>query len=334
VFPPRSNREHFTATGTRNWRASDRPTHRATRSSYDTLQRQALASQRRLGKPGSDTTDKDHIVKGLVALSQTVHPMIVRTVNATRYVTPLREGGSLPAIIEADDDGMYVLKFRGAGQGPKALIAELVCGEIARALELPVPEIVFVQLDPELARTEPDPEIQDLIRASAGLNLALDYLPGSVAFDPIAEKVDSGLASAIVWFDAYVTNVDRTPRNTNMLMWHRRLWLIDHGAALYFHHTWANYRERSRAAFPLIKDHVLLRYARSLAEADSTLIERLTPQIVGEIVKLIPDLWLIEDALLGGPALQRDAYVEYLLNRIEAPRLFLEEAIGAGSLHI
>src|SRR5882672_11005556 len=155
--------------------------------------------------------------------------MSMRTVNVTRYVTPLREGGSLPAIVEADDDGMYVLKFRGAGQGPKALIAELVAGEVARALGLPVPEIVFVELDAELARTEPDPEIQDLIRASAGLNLGLDYLPGSVMFDPLAEKPDAALASSIVWFDAYVTNVDRTPRNTNMLMWHRQLWLIDHG---------------------------------------------------------------------------------------------------------
>src|SRR6476659_8715441 len=169
----------------------------------------------------------------------------VRTVTATRYVTPLREGGSLPAIIEADDDGMYVLKFRGAGQGPKALIAELVAGELARAAGLPVPEIVFVELDPDLARTEPDPEIQDLIRASAGINLALDYLPGSVMFDPVADKIDPHVASRIVWFDAYVTNVDRTARNTNLLMWHRRPWLIDHGAALYFHHNWTNYLERS-----------------------------------------------------------------------------------------
>ncbi len=176
--------------------------------------------------------------------------MSLRTVMATRYVTPLREGGSLPAIVEADDDGLYVLKFRGAGQGPKALIAELVAGEIARAAGLPVPEIVFIELDPELARTEPDPEIQDLIRASAGLNLALDYLPGAVTFDPVAEKPEAALASAVVWFDAYVTNVDRTPRNTNMLIWHRRLWLIDHGATLYFHHTWDNYRERSRDCVP------------------------------------------------------------------------------------
>src|SRR5690606_28036971 len=163
--------------------------------------------------------------------------LVLRTVTATRYVTPLREGGSLPAIVEADDDGMYVLKFRGAGQGPKALIAELVAGELARAAGLPVPEIVLIELDAELARTEPAPEIQYLIKASSGLNVALDYLPGAAGFDPVADEPDAALASAIVWFDAYVTNVDRTVRNTNMLMWHRRLWLIDHGACLYFHHA-------------------------------------------------------------------------------------------------
>jgi hypothetical protein len=256
-------------------------------------------------------------------------------------VTPLREGGSLPAIVEADDDGMYVLKFRGAGQGPKALIAELVAGEIGRALGLPVPEIVFVDLDPDLARTEPDPEIQDLIRASAGLNLALDYLPGSVTYDPVAEKLDADLASMIVWFDAYVTNVDRTPRNANMLMWHRRLWLIDHGAALYFHHTWTNYRERSRDAFLMIRDHVLLPFTSllPLREIDSKMTERITPDIIRGIVKLIPDAWLTaefraSDSPFGGPAEHRDAYIEYLLSRLEAPHEFLEEAIRARSLSV
>ncbi|MFY9553722.1 MAG: HipA family kinase [Blastocatellia bacterium] len=266
----------------------------------------------------------------------------MRTVNATRYVTPLREGGSLPAIIEADDDGMYVLKFRGAGQGPKALIAELIAGELARALGLLVPEIVFVELDPELARTEPDPEIQELIRASAGLNLALDYLPGSVMFDPVAEKVDSDLASRIVWFDAYVTNVDRTPRNTNMLTWHRRLWLIDHGAALYFHHTWTNYLERSRDAFALIKEHVLLQStsaALSLGEIDSKMAALITPQIIEGIVELIPDSWLapeskLSDSPFGNLNDHREAYVEYLLSRLEPPRAFVEEAIRARSLSI
>src|SRR6266446_4967573 len=255
--------------------------------------------------------------------------MQLRTVIATRYVTPLREGGSLPAIVEADDDGMYVLKFRGAGQGPKALIAEFMAGEIARASGLPVPEIVFVELDPALARTEPDPEIQHLIRASAGLNLGLDYLPGAVTFDPVADKPDADLASSVVWFDAYVTNVDRTPRNTNMLVWHRRLWLIDHGAALYFHHTWNNYLERSRAPFPMIKDHVLLPFANSLQEVDAKMTGRVTPDIIDRIVKLIPDAWLVADASFSGSNQHRDAYLEYLLSRLEPPHVFLEEAIRA-----
>ena len=258
--------------------------------------------------------------------------MNLRTVIATRYVTPLREGGSLPAIIEANDDGMYVLKFRGAGQGPKALIAELVAGEIARAAGLPVPEIVFVYLDPELARTEPDPEIQDLIRASAGINLALDYLPGSMSFDPVAEQPAADLASSIVWFDAYVTNVDRTPRNTNMLIWHKRLWLIDHGAALYFHHRWENYLERSRDPFRMIKDHVLLPFAGSLPEADSKMAAKITPEIIGGIVKLIPDDWLVGGSSSGGQ--HRDAYIEYLLSRLEPPRFFLKEAIDARSVYL
>src|ERR1051325_3500573 len=193
--------------------------------------------------------------------------MPLRTIRVTRYVTPLREGGSLPAIVEADDEGMYVLKFRGAGQGPKALVAELVAGEIGRTLGLPVPEIVFAELDPDLARTEPDPEIHALIHDSGGLNLAIDYLPGSVMFDPVVEKPAADLASRIVWFDAYVTNVDRTPRNTNLLMWHRRLWLIDHGATLYFHHAWTDMDQRSKDPFPLIKEHILLRFASSI-EAD------------------------------------------------------------------
>ena len=199
----------------------------------------------------------------------------MRTVHVTRYVTPLREGGSLPAIVEADDDGLYVLKFRGAGQGPKALIAELVAGELARAAGLPVPEIVFVELDPDLARTEPDPEIQDLIRASGGLNVGLDFLPGSVAFDPVTTEVEADLASSIVAFDALVTNVDRTARNTNLLLWHRALYLIDHGAALYFHHSWGDVAARSRDPFPRIRDHVLLPAAASLEAAQERLDERL-----------------------------------------------------------
>src|SRR6476469_1051124 len=201
---------------------------------------------------------------------------MIRTVTATRYVTPLREGGSLPAIVEADDDGTYVLKFRGAGQGPKALIAELVAGEIGRALGLPVPEIVLVNLDPAMARNEPDEEIQSLLKASAGINLALDYLPGSLAFDPVVgPRPAPALASAIVWFDALVSNVDRTARNTNMLIWHKALWLVDHGAALYFHRRWADYMARSRLPFAQIKSHVLLPFATALPEADATLPARL-----------------------------------------------------------
>src|SRR5450432_2628372 len=213
----------------------------------------------------------------------------LRTVEARRYVTPLREGGSLPAIVEADDEGLYVLKFRGAGQGPKALVAELLSGEIGRLLRLPVPEIVFAELPAELARTEPDPEIQDLIRKSAGLNIALDYLPGSVTFDPLAYVPDPQLASAIVWFDAFVCNVDRTVRNVNMLIWHRRLWLIDHGAALYFHHAWNRNDDHAMSPFKLIKDHVLLRPARALREIDSQMKSVLSGGRFEGIVGLIPD---------------------------------------------
>jgi hypothetical protein len=260
--------------------------------------------------------------------------MSLRTVTATRYVTPLREGGSLPAIVEADDDGLYVLKFRGAGQGIKALIAELVAGELARTLALPVPELVFVALDAELARTEPDPEIQDLIRASAGRNLALDYLPGSVTYDPVAEQPDAELASRIVWFDAYVTNVDRTPKNTNMLVWHHKLWLIDHGAALYFHHGWTNPAGHSRSPFPQIRDHVLLPQAAALEAADATLAAQLTEEVLARTVGLIPDDWLCVEAPFAEPAEHRAAYVDYLLRRLVAPRSFLEEALRVRAQHV
>lgn len=260
--------------------------------------------------------------------------MKVRTVTATRYVTPLREGGSLPAIIEADDDGMYVLKFRGAGQGIKALVAELVAGEIARSLGLPVPEIVFVELDPILGRSEPDPEIQDLIKASAGINLALDYLPGSITFDPLIQKPDSKLASSIVWFDAYTTNVDRTPRNANMLLWHKELWLIDHGAALYFHHNWNDYLERSLSAFPLIKDHVLLPFANDMQEMDEILSAKLTTEIIKEIIALIPDDWLIGETKFASVEEHRNAYIEYFMRRLESPRNYVQEINNARNLHV
>ena len=253
----------------------------------------------------------------------------MRTIAATRYVTPLREGGSLPAIVEGDDDGLYVLKFRGAGQGAKALVAELVAGELARALGLPVPEIVLVDLDAELARTEPDPEIQHLIRASDGLNLTLDYLPGSITFDPVVEKPDADLASEIVWFDAFVSNVDRTARNTNLLVWHRRLWLIDHGAALYFHHDWDGYLARATDPFARIRDHVLLPFASALRDADARLGARLSRMVIERILQQVPDAWLGADAPFANPAAHRAAYADYLCRRLEAPHAFLEEALRA-----
>ena len=258
--------------------------------------------------------------------------MRLRTVTATRYVTPLREGGSSPAIVEADDAGLYVLKFRGAGQGPKVLIAELIVGEIARAAGLAVPEIVLIELDADLARTEPDPEIQQLIRASAGLNLALDYLPGSVTFDPIADQPDAALASSIVWLDAYASNVDRTPRNANMLMWHRRLWLIDHGAALYFHHAWGDGADRSQDPFTRIKDHILLRFAGALREADAALTARITPDLIRDVVALVPDTWLAADSPFATTQAARDAYIQHLSRRLQSPRAFVEEAVRARSV--
>jgi hypothetical protein len=263
----------------------------------------------------------------------------LRSINVTRYILPLREGGSLPAIVEGDDQGMYVLKFRGAGQGTKALIAELVAGEIARALDLPVPEIVFAQLDAELARTEGDPEIQHLIRASAGLNVALDYLPGAVAFDPLAEQPDALLASRVVWFDAFASNVDRTPRNTNLLVWHRKLWLIDHGAALYFHHGWSNSidvqsSERARDAFARSKDHVLLPLATQLEQADAMSVARLDADTLERIVALIPDAWLEPEGELRNAATMRAAYLDYFARRLQSPRAFVQEAIRARSIHV
>lgn len=254
----------------------------------------------------------------------------IRTVAATRYITPLREGGSLPAIVEADDRQLYVLKFRGAGQGRKSLIAELVAGELGRALGLPVPELVFVELDEAFSRSEPHEEIQELMRASTGLNLALGYLPGALAFEPQLAPADAlQLASAIVWFDAFTMNVDRTARNTNMLLVNGRLWLIDHGAALYIHHTWGNWRERSRGAFPQVKDHVLLRYADALPEADMVLSGMLTRALVEHVAGLIPDSWLEHEPPFADVAEHRAAYVEYLCGRLEAPRAFVEEALHA-----
>jgi len=246
--------------------------------------------------------------------------MTIRSVNVTRYVTPLREGGSLPAIVEADDDGLYVLKFSGAGQGKKALIAELLGGEIGRMLGLKVPELVFVQLDPKLAMTEPDPEIQDLIKASAGLNLALDYLPGSMMYDPAVDPPDADLASRIVWFDAFIANVDRTPRNANMLLWHKEIWLIDHGAAFYYHHNGSTFLSNANNGFALIRDHILKPFAAKVNEVDEQMASLLTAKKLSEIVGLIPDAWLDD------PERQRAEYLEFLTLRLNVPRDFASEA--------
>ncbi len=255
---------------------------------------------------------------------------MIRTVTVTRYVEPLREGGSVPAVVEADDDGLYVLKFYGAAQGPRALVAEMVAGEIGRALGLPVPEIVFAELDASLGRAERDPEIRTTLLASGGRNLALDFLPGALAFDPLVDRtVDPLLASTIVWFDAYVTNVDRTPRNTNLLIWHKRIWLIDHGSALYFHHQWAGAMERARAPFAQVRQHVLLPYATQLAIADELLSQRLSPDILREIVEQVPAEWLGPVAEYPAPESQRAAYLAYLSQRLEAPHAFVEGAIHA-----
>jgi hypothetical protein len=249
----------------------------------------------------------------------------IRTVNVIRYVTPLREGGSLPAIVEADDGFLYVLKFRGAGQGVKALIAELIGGEIARALGLRVPEIVFAGVDPAFGRTEPDEEIQDLLKFSAGLNLALHYLSGAINFDPVVNKIDPLLASQVVWLDCLLMNVDRTVRNTNLLVWHKELWLIDHGASLYFHHTWNNWKEQSLKPFVQVKDHVLLPWASELEKTDQAFRSILTEEKIISIVSLIPDEWLTHEPIPDFHE-SRSVYRQFLLNRISHSHIFVKEA--------
>ncbi|MGN6616921.1 MAG: HipA family kinase [Ilyomonas sp.] len=250
----------------------------------------------------------------------------IRTVDVTRYVTPLREGGSLPAIAEADDGFMYVLKFSGAGQGVKALIAELIAGEIARVLGLKVPEIVFAHLDPAFGRTEPDEEIQDLLKASTGLNLALHYLAGAITFDPAVTTIDEKLASEIVWFDCFITNVDRTVRNTNMLIWHNELWLIDHGASLYFHHSGQNWQEQALKPFVQVKDHVLLPQASKIDEADAKFRSVLNEEKLRAIVELIPDEWLLKDTTVDAAEEQRQVYYKFLTTRLKASDIFVKEA--------
>lgn len=253
------------------------------------------------------------------------HQPHLRTVNVIRYVTPLREGGSLPAIAEADDEFLYVLKFRGAGQGPKALIAELIGGEIARLLGFRVPELVFANLDEAFGRTEPDEEIQDLLKASVGLNLALHYLSGAITFDPTVTTLDEKLASQIVWLDCLLTNMDRTARNTNMLMWHKELWLIDHGASLYFHHSGQNWEEQALRPFTLIKDHVLINQATMLDQVDEEFKAILTEERIRFIVDLLPDEWLTERSFESAED-QREMYARFLTLRVANSHVFVNEA--------
>jgi hypothetical protein len=244
---------------------------------------------------------------------------MLRTIEATRYVMPFREGGSLPGLVEASDDGLYVVKFRGAGQGPKALVAEVIAGQLARALGFNVPELTLVELDPALGRAEPDPEIQDLLTASEGLNLGVDFLPGSLGFNPAADAVvEPELAADIVWLDALVTNVDRTAKNTNLLVWHGRLWLIDHGAALYFHHASDRADGHERTPFPAIAEHVLLPVAGSIVAADERLAARVTDDLLERIAADVPAAWLEGE--------DRGVYVDYLRRRLQSPRAFVAEA--------
>lgn len=257
---------------------------------------------------------------------------MVRTANGTRYVTPLREGGSLPAIVEADDLGLYVVKFRGAGQGTLALVAELVAGEIGRALGLAVPEIIFIKMDAALGRNEPDYEIRHLLKASVGLNLALDYLPGSTMFDPAAkDKATAAEASLTVWFDAFTQNVDRTPRNANLLVWHRKMYLIDHGAALFFHHDWESLEKKIESPFAQTQHHILLPWASEIEQAAATAHSRLTRQVFEEIVEQVPDAWL--ESIPGGQSTgeKKAAYVDFFVRRLAVSQIFEEEAISAHS---
>src|ERR1700733_2797290 len=254
---------------------------------------------------------------------------LLRTVNVTRYLQPLREGGSLPALAEGDDDFKYVLKFKGNGHGVKALIAELLGGEIARVLGFQIPELVFANLDEAFGRTEADEEIHDLLQGSKGLNLAMHFLSGAITFDPVVTKVDAKLASQIVWLDAFITNVDRTFKNTNMLIWHKALWLIDHGACLYFHHSWTTWETHAKSPFALIKDHVLLPQASLLEEVNLEFKKLLTEEKIRNIVALIPDEWLHWEGMNETPEALREVYAQFLLIRLNNSETFTNEAQNA-----
>jgi len=249
----------------------------------------------------------------------------LRTVRATKYVTPFREGGSLPGLVEADDDGLYVVKFRGAAQGPLALVAEVIAGELGRALGLAVPELVLVDIDASLGGLDDDPWVGELLERSPGINLGVDFLPGSLTFNPRADgRPDPALAADVVWFDALITNTDRSPRNPNILTWHRRQYLIDHGASLFIHHTWRDADDHARRPLATIAEHVLLPYASSLGEAHDRLAPQVTPELVGRLAALVPDSWLLPHPTVGGPDGQRSAYVRYLTTRVAARAALVE----------
>ena len=255
--------------------------------------------------------------------------MELRRQSVSRYIAPLREGGSLPALAEADDGFKYVVKFRGAGHGTKALVAELIGGEVARALGFKVPETIFIDLDEDFGRTEGDEEIQDLLRASRGLNLGLHYLSGAMTVNPYVNGIDEMLASKIVWLDAFLANVDRTFRNTNMLLWNRELWLIDHGSSFFFHHSWDGWEKAPLTPFAYIKDHALLRDASLLDDADAFMHTVITGAWLSELVDSIPEEWLRQASEIVGPQEQREVYKHFLLTRFANSQIFVRHAADA-----
>lgn len=259
---------------------------------------------------------------------------MLRTSIVTRYIEPLREGGSLPALVEADDEFYYVMKFRGAGQGTKALISEVICGEMARALGFKVPELVFLELDERFGQSEADEEIQDLLKFSVGLNMGLHFLSGSITYDPSVTQVDSYLASKIVWFDAFTTNIDRTARNTNMLMWHDELWLIDHGAALYFHHSVSDVGLQAKSTFPMITNHVLLPFANDIERVNTEMKDILDASLFEKLFQLLPDSWLIPNDKIPTPQEWRDTYKTFLTTRLIHSDLFYKQILDAKKTHI
>lgn len=258
----------------------------------------------------------------------------LRRQEVTRYIQPLREGGSLPLLAEADDDFKYVVKMRGAGHGSKALVAELIGGEIARRAGLRVPEQVLLHLGEEFGQTEPDEEVQDLLKASRGLNLGLHYLSEAVTLDPYVNPIGAEEASAIVWTDAFLTNIDRTVKNTNMLLWHGETWLIDHGASLYFHHSWRDFDKAAVSPFPYIKDHALLHKASMLEETDMIMHSRITPEAISAIVDAVPDEWLVEDGRSMSVDEVRNVYRNFLTRRLESSGIFIKQAVDARKIRI